>query len=320
MRMNVQEDVTLADRLLQHLETHRSDAPEGFTEAELMEVWTDIRLLELRSAASRLAAEGRVRRVATGGGTDRIVLVDSDGTPTLGVSATRAERMVAPDSPARAAAQAIPTPRRLAPLASVTVGPATELVDEEARGFGIRAIAYLIDLLTCYLTTFVSAIVVLFLVAIAFGLVSGFTGRRVDFVQGATSDAALPGAFVLILLYFVLFESLTGATVGKAVLGLRVVKADGRACGIGSAIVRALFRFIDSLFFTLVAFVSMHEYPHQRVGDRVARTLVVNRKSAFIRRRRAWWGWLIAGALFLAVLTIYGIVLVLPYFRWAPAS
>jgi uncharacterized RDD family membrane protein YckC len=80
----------------------------------------------------------------------------------------------------------------------------------------------------------------------------------------------------LSLAYFVGMEVTFGATLGKLVVGLRVVDKDGDEITFVAALVRNVLRSVDLLFFGLVgaAFMSSSAY-NQRLGDRAAGTYVV---------------------------------------------
>ena len=77
--------------------------------------------------------------------------------------------------------------------------------------------------------------------------------------------------------YFILFEAFFAATLGKMVMGLRVVKADGSPYSWSSVIVRNLLRFIDALpVFYLIGLITVAvSKRNQRLGDMAAGTLVV---------------------------------------------
>ncbi|HJQ30465.1 MAG TPA: RDD family protein [Rubrobacter sp.] len=81
---------------------------------------------------------------------------------------------------------------------------------------------------------------------------------------------------VVYLGYFVVFEGLSGRTLGKMLLGIEVVRAeDGRPPGPGRAALRALmFLAVDGLAGLFVILASSR---HQRLGDMAANTLVVRR-------------------------------------------
>jgi uncharacterized RDD family membrane protein YckC len=69
----------------------------------------------------------------------------------------------------------------------------------------------------------------------------------------------------------------TGRTIGKKILGLKVVSVDGTRPGVGRIAIRTLFRLVDWLpFFNLVGFILVVSLKsRQRLGDLVAKTVVV---------------------------------------------
>ena len=79
--------------------------------------------------------------------------------------------------------------------------------------------------------------------------------------------------------YFVVLEGALGATIGKLVLGMKVVNKAGQAPGLGAALVRNLLRIVDALpLFYVVGMIAIAgSKTRQRVGDRAARTFVVRR-------------------------------------------
>ncbi len=92
------------------------------------------------------------------------------------------------------------------------------------------------------------------------------------------------GAFMLQLglwlLNAVLIQGATGATVGKTLLGLRCVKANGEICGLGAAFIRSVLLLVDyALCFLIGLFAAMVSKGHQRLGDMAARTYVVRTSS-----------------------------------------
>src|ERR1051325_2111811 len=95
---------------------------------------------------------------------------------------------------------------------------------------------------------------------------------------------------LLVVLYFPLFEGLTGRTVGKAIVGTRVVDASGRPPGIWRACVRTLTRILEVN--PLIAggipaglFVAFSK-TKQRLGDAMAGTYVVLMED--VTRRKYW--------------------------------
>jgi hypothetical protein len=86
-----------------------------------------------------------------------------------------------------------------------------------------------------------------------------------------------------IFVYFVLTEGFLGATVGKMVFRVKVLKEDGSPCGLGPAVVRNLLRFIDALpFLYLIGVILIaRSNKKQRLGDRVAKTIVVRYRRGY---------------------------------------
>lgn len=131
----------------------------------------------------------------------------------------------------------------------------------EHVGVGLRAVATLID------TALLFAIG--YLIALATGGVTtgGFHLQGVPFAIW----------IVVALSYYIVLEGLSGATLGKRLIGLKVVRLEGDApLDWQTSIVRNLLRLVDGLFFYLVAAIAVWTSgSKQRLGDRVAGTVVV---------------------------------------------
>jgi uncharacterized RDD family membrane protein YckC len=99
------------------------------------------------------------------------------------------------------------------------------------------------------------------------------TGDSTD-VQGAL------GAVILgwTLYYYFALESGDGQTVGKKLMKLRVVRADGRPAGMREIAVRTVLRVVDGIGLYIVGLIVMLATGErrQRVGDLAAGTLVVD--------------------------------------------
>jgi uncharacterized RDD family membrane protein YckC len=80
-------------------------------------------------------------------------------------------------------------------------------------------------------------------------------------------------AFLLFQLYR---QGRTGQTIGKRVVGIRVIReSDGRPTGFGMAIVRGLAHFLDSLPCYLGFLWPLWDSKRQTFADKVCRTVVV---------------------------------------------
>lgn len=174
------------------------------------------------------------------------------------------------------------------------------------RGYWPRAVAYLIDTVV-FLLMFYG-------IAMASGAFVGFVyallDRDLQLNTEAISDLISLLIFGIFPLYFVLCEWLGGATIGKLLLGLRVVARDGRPCSLGAALLRAIIHPFDSFFFGLPAVFSMREPFNQRLGDRAANTLVVTARSPHLPASRRGWGTPLAVALW-AACTFFALTLIM---------
>ena len=111
-----------------------------------------------------------------------------------------------------------------------------------------------------------------------------------SFVFGSTSVEAGTIAFSLgalgsliylvgVFAYYLFMEGYLGQTVGKMLLGIKVVgEDDGGVPGLGAAAWRTVLRVIDGIAFYAVAFVSvLATQKNRRLGDMAAHTLVVRK-------------------------------------------
>jgi uncharacterized RDD family membrane protein YckC len=82
--------------------------------------------------------------------------------------------------------------------------------------------------------------------------------------------------------YYIVLEAQFGATVGKRIIGLKVVKLDGGgAIDWQASIVRNVLRLVDGIFFYLVgAIIVWTSSRKQRLGDKLAATVIVRAQPA----------------------------------------
>ncbi|NOU33252.1 MAG: RDD family protein [Polyangiaceae bacterium] len=118
---------------------------------------------------------------------------------------------------------------------------------------------------------------------------------------GASSPSGLLMSTVIAALYHAVSEWAGGATFGKLLMGYRVCRATGADCTFREALIRNAFFSLDSLAFGFPGYVAMRKSVwNQRVGDRVAHTVVV-RKSALEARGIGTHGALVGATLGLVV-------------------
>lgn len=92
----------------------------------------------------------------------------------------------------------------------------------------------------------------------------------------------LCGIFLgIIFLYWIVLEAFLGGTVGKLILGLRVTNDEYGKITLAQSFLRNACRMIDGLpFLNLLGIFSIIlSKEKQRIGDRIARTYVVYKKT-----------------------------------------
>jgi uncharacterized RDD family membrane protein YckC len=142
------------------------------------------------------------------------------------------------------------------------------------QGVAIRFVAILIDYLIIGVISGILAIPLL-VAAIAVNVTNG----NVSAVSLGPIIALSVVGLVVWFLYFTLLEGRYGQTVGKMALSIKVVReADGAPIDYGEAAVRTVLRIIDGLFDYLIGAIFIWTSDEkQRLGDRVAHTVVVSK-------------------------------------------
>jgi len=180
-----------------------------------------------------------------------------------------------------------------------------EAIGVEGKGFWIRTLAYIIDSFVLVIADYVAGLVAGLGIGIILIVITMLTGREYYYSDtGLTQCVAFIIGLILFVLYFAIFEWLYGATLGKIVLGMRVVQEDGRLCSFNKAFVRGLYRYIDGFFFGVVAYNHMKPPLQQRMGDQKVKTIVISSKAAVIQGSRQWWWFFLALGIYLVVATI----------------
>lgn len=148
------------------------------------------------------------------------------------------------------------------PAAGQTHAPSVDTTDVLGRRIG----AYVID-------SILLGIVFVILGLATGGGSSSDNGASIKLGGGATL------LFVVIsFAYFIVCEGMTGQTLGKRLLGIRVVNQDGSRVSFGASFIRNILRIVDALpvlyIVGLITVLATGER-RQRVGDLAARTRVV---------------------------------------------
>jgi uncharacterized RDD family membrane protein YckC len=131
--------------------------------------------------------------------------------------------------------------------------------------------AYTVDFIAVYLGSLI--------------LISVFPLKGVN-----TRTVVLSPAFVVpFLVYFGALEAATGQTLGKMLMEIAVVGADGERATMIGVVVRTLLRLIEGLAIPLLGLVVLlNTRNSQRIGDLLGHTYVVVRQRQPVERSE--WG------------------------------
>jgi uncharacterized RDD family membrane protein YckC len=126
-----------------------------------------------------------------------------------------------------------------------------------------------------------SVILVVLLYLIGVALSGGYTFRGIGQLMDTVPFLTYGAYGSLVFVYHIVLESLQGATVGKMLVKIRVVREDGSACGFSPALARNLLRIVDGLpFLHIIGLVLMSiSDKKQRLGDRAAKTIVIKTQA-----------------------------------------
>lgn len=139
-----------------------------------------------------------------------------------------------------------------------TAGPQST----QYAGFGVRLVAHLIDG---------------FIISLVTNVIYWIIGT--DFDKDVMEIVYSPGGFIAFLItigYFVYFESSDKqATIGKSVMGLKVVRQDGQKMQVSDAIIRYLSKILSAVIFMIGFLMVIFDDQKRALHDRIAKTYVV---------------------------------------------
>lgn len=150
-------------------------------------------------------------------------------------------------------------------------------------GLGSRAAAFIID----------QTLIMLFNIAffISVLLVSDKLSSYTTFFEGSTVGIAIVIIVIFIVNYgyFFFLEFFTGGrTLGKKIVGIRVIQDNGHSITLLSSFIRNIMRLIDALptgYFLGIIMVFFHS-KHKRLGDLVAGTIVVHERKPKRKKKK----------------------------------
>jgi uncharacterized RDD family membrane protein YckC len=112
---------------------------------------------------------------------------------------------------------------------------------------------------------------------------SSFEKSELSLTTASLLAVAATNAFVFFV-YGLLFEASCGATLGKVIVGIRVVRT-GRRNALAAAAIRNLLRFVDGMGFYVIGMIVAGCSPwRQRLGDLSAGTTVVDEEFGSISK------------------------------------
>lgn len=137
-------------------------------------------------------------------------------------------------------------------------------------GIGYRCLAWLVDATILFFFWVIAYFVFSVLVSDVLGLLQG--------LSGLVQTLLAVGIFATQWMYWTLSEVfLHGQTLGKRLLGIRVVRMDGSPVGLYESAMRNLLRAVDFLpaFYATGSISMLFTKQHRRLGDLLAGTLLV---------------------------------------------
>ena len=149
-------------------------------------------------------------------------------------------------------------------------------IDERVNKLSYRIVAYIVDLIILIIPIFLVIYYLFQQGIIGIEIVAGtptFKGRTILF-------AILSLSISIQFLYFTILEWLLGGSLGKLLLGLRVMDDDFEGLSFIQSAARNAGRYADMmLFFYIISFVLiLHSPEDKRIGDHIAGSRVIKIK------------------------------------------
>jgi uncharacterized RDD family membrane protein YckC len=149
--------------------------------------------------------------------------------------------------------------------------PVSPVASMDVHVTGRRILAVIVDSIVIAVPTVILSALL--------GTTSSGGGEASVSVEGFAALLVMLISVVIFFAYYTIMEGYLGQTVGKMLLGIKVVREDdGAVPGLGAAAIRTVMRIIDGIGTYLVGFIAvLVSSKNQRLGDMVAHTLVVRK-------------------------------------------
>lgn len=153
----------------------------------------------------------------------------------------------------------------------------------QLAGLGSRTVAFIID-------NVILSIAMVIILLVSFLLV--FAVSEIPFMEDAIPYLLvfmIIGLFLLNYGYFVILEFFWGGkTIGKKIMGIRVIQENGQSITFLASFIRNLLLIIDSLPYYLVGLLMIFFHPKKkRLGDLLAGTIVVYDENAPSKKKQS---------------------------------
>jgi len=134
-------------------------------------------------------------------------------------------------------------------------------------GFLRRLSAFLIDSLFLQAAAFLVTVIGILII----GSDSELPGGEI----GPLLNSYYASAAVMCIFYFIYFHAVTGQTIGKRMLGMKVVQTTGEPMSAGAAFLRCVGYLVSGMFFFLGFLWIAFDGRKQGWHDKIAGTLVI---------------------------------------------
>ena len=153
------------------------------------------------------------------------------------------------------------------------ITPSNIEVEYLLAGAGSRFGAFVIDLT-------IQLLAVLVFVWMTLSFTDVFLSPIEHGLSGTVLAVLLIGFFLIHFGYFIFFESLmNGQTIGKRILGLRVIQENGEPASFFQILIRGFLRSSVDMMYVGI-FIILFSKKHKRLGDMAAGTIVINENAA----------------------------------------
>lgn len=125
----------------------------------------------------------------------------------------------------------------------------------------------------------VAAVIDQILVVLVFFIIPAITffvlGIRSEDISDSYNELVRVFVAIAYITYGTIFEARSGQTLGKRLVKIKVIKVDGQSCDVKSAVIRNVGKIIDGILGIFVLLIIILTPKKQRIGDMLAKTIVV---------------------------------------------